>query len=633
MEKALLPVQLQDSSFRFAFISAKTKFPTARGWQNSADTFEKAYEYLNSGDNCGILTGIGDLLVVDIDDKTFFPVAKMLPETFTVRTGGGGVHLYYRCPGFPKKYVLKRGDAHVGEIQWKGQQVVCPGSVHPNRKKYRVEKDIPILDIEPNVIFDTLGEFMERRDSDDTASRHDLQDEFADITVAKIISERLPKLSLEKHSLIIHPVHGASRGSAGNLSLRPVENEWHCFRCGGGGHGGLRLLAVLEGIVDCTEPLRGEKFKKVRDMVKPPSAKKEPPRAFGDIPLETPVAQPAPEVSYKINSLGDLWKMKEKEVPWVLDKMIPERAITSITAGSGQGKSLVALYMAEAIAKGRELWGEYKTKKMNVLYIDQEMDTDVVIGRIKSITDEPVAECVLDYISDQQWCIDDEKQYEWLMRTIKEKEYGVLFLDTFSTIHLGEENSAKEMAEINKLALRLIHETGITVVYLHHHRKLYPGESSLSQSSARGSTELIAKVSSHIVISTKKTSDGEKTKLDMEISQEKARRPDGIGKINVVLEYDKMKKRTTWTHNGEQSESDAFLRAKEAVLEIVKKNPGMDRDSICNIAAKDYRCGQLSVKTAISDMKHSGEILTMKGGGKMGRGELYSFNATKEIDF
>ena len=98
MEKALLPVQLQDSSFRFAFISAKTKFPTARGWQNSADTFEKAYEYLNSGDNCGILTGIGDLLVVDIDDKTFFPVAKMLPETFTVRTGGGGVHLYYRCP-------------------------------------------------------------------------------------------------------------------------------------------------------------------------------------------------------------------------------------------------------------------------------------------------------------------------------------------------------------------------------------------------------------------------------------------------------------------------------------------------------------------------------------------------------
>ena len=108
--------------------------------------------YLAEGHNYGVVTGIGHLIVFDVDDLPRLEelnIINQIPETFTVETGRGGKHFYLLCRGFKDKMVLEDpglkdldGDPlHLGEIQALGEQVVGPGSLHPNGNYYKVLKN------------------------------------------------------------------------------------------------------------------------------------------------------------------------------------------------------------------------------------------------------------------------------------------------------------------------------------------------------------------------------------------------------------------------------------------------------------------------------------------------------------
>ena len=57
-----------------------------------------------------------------------------LPKSFTVRTGGGGLHLYLKKPADVLiAHTLK--DYPGLEFKTKGRQVVGPGSIHPETGK------------------------------------------------------------------------------------------------------------------------------------------------------------------------------------------------------------------------------------------------------------------------------------------------------------------------------------------------------------------------------------------------------------------------------------------------------------------------------------------------------------------
>lgn len=92
--------------------------------------------------NIGIATGSASgLVVLDFDLKsggvgTFQELvhAQMLPETFEVSTGGGGVHLYYSRPDFAvgNKQGLRPGM----DVRGDGGYVVAPGSIHESGIPY-----------------------------------------------------------------------------------------------------------------------------------------------------------------------------------------------------------------------------------------------------------------------------------------------------------------------------------------------------------------------------------------------------------------------------------------------------------------------------------------------------------------
>ena len=142
-------------------IRSGLKKPEGKRWNTDANypcNHAVMAGYLAEGHNYGVLTGIGGLVVLDVDDITRLQalgIIDNLPETFTVRTGRGGHHYYLLCDGLLDKIILEDpelkdsdGDPlHLGEVQALGQQVVGPGSTHPNGNRYEVINDAPIATI------------------------------------------------------------------------------------------------------------------------------------------------------------------------------------------------------------------------------------------------------------------------------------------------------------------------------------------------------------------------------------------------------------------------------------------------------------------------------------------------------
>lgn len=115
--------------------------------------------------NIGIATGTVSrgLVVIDLDvddAKDEDGVATLrawerehgdLPETATVKTGRGGMHLYYRCD----QPVGCSVNSEIGvDVRGDGGYVVAPPSVHPNGNAYEFEEyleDVPIARADANV--------------------------------------------------------------------------------------------------------------------------------------------------------------------------------------------------------------------------------------------------------------------------------------------------------------------------------------------------------------------------------------------------------------------------------------------------------------------------------------------------
>ena len=81
--------------------------------------------------NIAVQTGVASgIVVIDVDDpvacKEWFLSNPRLPRTWTVRTGGGGLHLYYRLPGWLetplRKAILWKGGGKHQEVAFIGEQ-------------------------------------------------------------------------------------------------------------------------------------------------------------------------------------------------------------------------------------------------------------------------------------------------------------------------------------------------------------------------------------------------------------------------------------------------------------------------------------------------------------------------------
>jgi hypothetical protein len=139
----------------YPLIPLRGKIPAVKDWTKTGPGVYPLCD-LKKG-NYGVVLSSGDL-VVDVDPRNFTPGDKPLArliekaggavlfKTFTVRTGGGGLHLYFKKS--KEKYpntAHTLADYPGVEFKSAGRQVVGPGSIHPETGKvYEIVVDAPI---------------------------------------------------------------------------------------------------------------------------------------------------------------------------------------------------------------------------------------------------------------------------------------------------------------------------------------------------------------------------------------------------------------------------------------------------------------------------------------------------------
>jgi len=97
---------------------------------------QKLLQHISSNGNYGVIGGYGGLIILDKDSDKL----KIDLDTFTVKTGSQGTHSYI-LTDYKENHVFIDD---LGELRANNYQVVGAGSTHPNGKKYKILKDIPI---------------------------------------------------------------------------------------------------------------------------------------------------------------------------------------------------------------------------------------------------------------------------------------------------------------------------------------------------------------------------------------------------------------------------------------------------------------------------------------------------------
>jgi len=255
----------------------KPKRPLEDDWtkENNYRWNEPEFQkYLKNATGYGVITGSGNLTVVDSDHPAVKELMKKhLPQTLTVKTGAGKghFHFYFECK-IKDKIVLKDDEKehHYGEVQWQGQQVIGPGSIHPSGNKYTIVRDLPIAKITAKKLITALKPFLTTKDLKTYFKHKDeeiIEDESPYETISiKPLLKRIKGLTRQGDEYTgSHPVHGSTTGR--NFSINVEKNTFFCFRCNSGGST-ITLVAILEKIISCEDvkSLTGKKLLKAEKI-------------------------------------------------------------------------------------------------------------------------------------------------------------------------------------------------------------------------------------------------------------------------------------------------------------------------------------------------------------------------------
>lgn len=217
--------------------------------------------------------------VVDVDAPEGYSELKQitdkygdLPETRTIRTGGGGMHYYFA--GWVDKISSGKLAEH---IDIKGNvgdaYVVAPPTIHHSGNRYEYINRIKPVDAPEWLVNLVVSKTYSKSDATPlTEDELNLRKSY-EIPIEKLLNkEQLMRLRRSGNMLRgDHPSHGSTNHR--NFTIDLSTNRWFCNRCNSYG-GVFELSAILSGVCKCDDfkrrgsselyliPLSGKKFKR-----------------------------------------------------------------------------------------------------------------------------------------------------------------------------------------------------------------------------------------------------------------------------------------------------------------------------------------------------------------------------------
>ena len=489
----MLPIQLQEPEFRFILVKGKDKKPLEKDWTKTANykfNDNKLLAHLQAGGNFGVACGFGNLLVVDFDNEELQTrLSPKLPSTFTVKSGGGLLHLYFKSNKTDSFKILDAEKNTLADIQGSGKQIIAPGSIHPNGNEYTVFKDEPLAFIDYSELQAVFSQWTEvkpvRVSNDDSAVK---------IKGKISVSEMLNSLGVNtSKNPTTCPYHASKGGKC--LSFDDSKGVWHCFHCDQAGD--VFNLYMLDKNCD---------FKTaVADLGKrcgitPQIATKQPTKALNkDFPT--------------LDLITALKDRKPKE--WIIKGLFPKKGILYLAGAPKTYKSTVAFYTALCLATSRDWFDNEKYAiqggKKKVLIIQEENDEDMLekfslLAKGMDLSEEEALDCsnifvsLCNHITIDSWGYSQEMAVERLKAKIEELQPDVVIFDSTVRMMEGDENSATDVRKIETTLKALMKDRELLCILLHHLTKKKEG--------MRGSGDFVAQADTVIVLNSNPSYNG-----------------------------------------------------------------------------------------------------------------------------
>ncbi len=244
---------------------------------------------------------------------------------------------------------------------------------------------------------------------------------------------------------------------------------------------------------------------------------------------------------------GDVGFMLEQPAPpvkWLVPDFIPAETPGIFASEGGVGKSMMSLHISLSITSGRGIMGRLPSRDTSpgVVYVSMEDDPNEFHRRISrlinlmrqspdwSIQDEanikanfrpifPKRATGADFRLEDQW-----KNIQKVANSIP-GGCGLIWLDTFSRLSDGDENSADQVKPFLDAQAALVETTGASVLPLHHVakgnsiRSDQPIKDRLHHEAIRGNSAIVNNVRFALMLATLNTAEASTANLDPEKAQ------------------------------------------------------------------------------------------------------------------
>lgn len=308
---------------------------------------------------------------------------------------------------------------------------------------------------------------------------------------------------------------------------------------------------------------------------------------------------------YRVWTVAEIMSHDFGEQDWLIENILPIETVNMLSGNPGNFKTWLTLDAAKAVSLGLPFLGHFNTTQGTVLIVDEEDHIRNLKKRLALMeipTDAPIR-----FISQEGFKLGDEDDYEKfeeMKDRVKELQPTLIIFDSLVRIHNKDENTSHDMSNVMQ-AIAEFTKLGCTVLLTHHLRKQSGYAPSDSNQSARGSSDIIAFVDSHLTV--------RKVDNTLQISQPKLRVAESVEpfSVNIVKSEDNTKLGLIYGGPAKDKELNKD-RAKEIIMEILTegKHTRAELEPKILLSAP---MGKSAIGLALAELEKSGAVLVDKG--------------------
>jgi hypothetical protein len=197
-----------------------------------------------------------------------------------------------------------------------------------------------------------------------------------------------------------------------------------------------------------------------------------------------------PAKKKNIVSYDEVLEMKIEKPKFHIDGLIPKGALIFIGGYAGKGKTLLSLYLARQIARGRKVFDQFNVEERgDVLYYDLDSNNLESYTRLQQMArgaDEDTKSCKIDFTN--------EFDRNNLKGEIEQcKKYDIIIIDCYVRMIEGDENHSQVTNTLFIDFLKVLKDQGKTIIVLHHLKKpTFENVALEAEHLFRGSSDIVS---------------------------------------------------------------------------------------------------------------------------------------------